>query len=295
MPSLSRIHVGDRFGSLIVIERYPSIKISWLCQCDCGKQTNVRTDNLRKDSKCRYCFHKKGSECHQWKGHELIDGWFYGKIRKRSKEDNIFFDLRIEDIWDKYIEQNKVCSLSGVSVEFGKNASVDRITSKVGYTKCNIQIVDKVVNRLKWKLEDQDFITLCRDISLGQKEEGKYQKRTILNLISWKGVGDLGADYFNTLKYKSQHRKIKFHVTMEQLWEKFVEQNYRCALSGRLLVFASNTIVQTASLDRIDSDGDYEIDNLRWVHEYCNMCKNTMNDNDYIYWCNKVNEHRKVG
>ena len=40
---------GERFGRLVVLHRVPSYKTGnarWLCQCDCGKQTIVRSGSL---------------------------------------------------------------------------------------------------------------------------------------------------------------------------------------------------------------------------------------------------------
>lgn len=41
---------GQRFGKLVVIERYPESRNGsaiWTCACDCGKRKNVRSDALR--------------------------------------------------------------------------------------------------------------------------------------------------------------------------------------------------------------------------------------------------------
>lgn len=42
---------GQKFGRLTVIQRYSNTKckrVSWICQCDCGNQVIVTTDNLRR-------------------------------------------------------------------------------------------------------------------------------------------------------------------------------------------------------------------------------------------------------
>ena len=45
-----------------------------------------------------------------------------------------------------------------------KTASVDRIDSNKGYEKGNIQIVHKIVNRMKWSLNQKAFIWFCKKI-----------------------------------------------------------------------------------------------------------------------------------
>lgn len=60
----SRAHlhdlVGQRFGSLVVVERAPNKgeRAMWLCQCDCGKQTVVRTNSL-KSGNTTSCGHRR--------------------------------------------------------------------------------------------------------------------------------------------------------------------------------------------------------------------------------------------
>lgn len=50
---------GNRYGKLIVVERAGTYKygeVTWLCQCDCGKQSTVRSSSLRRgDTKSCGC------------------------------------------------------------------------------------------------------------------------------------------------------------------------------------------------------------------------------------------------
>lgn len=49
LPKKSKNIAGQRFGRLVALGPvgYQHTSISWLCQCDCGKQTAVITRNLR--------------------------------------------------------------------------------------------------------------------------------------------------------------------------------------------------------------------------------------------------------
>ena len=77
---------------------------------------------------------------------------------------------------------------------------------------------------------------------------------------------------------------------MEQAWQLFENQEHRCALSGLLLNFPKdrNPHGGTASLDRIDSDGDYTLDNVQWVHKDINKLKNAFNQSYFIELCKAV-------
>lgn len=77
-----------------------------------------------------------------------------------------------------YLQQNGLCKLSGVRLEFegGKGrqnfhkASVDRIDSTVGYTPNNIQLVCWGVNKMKQDMTQTEFLTFCRLIVEKQNE-----------------------------------------------------------------------------------------------------------------------------
>ena len=80
---------------------------------------------------------------------------------------------------------------------------------------------------------------------------------------------------------------------MEQAWELFEKQNRKCALSGLLLNFPKdrNTHGGTASLDRIDSNGNYTLDNVQWVHKDINRLKNSFDQDYFINLCKLVSNY----
>lgn len=87
---------------------------------------------------------------------------------------------------------------------------------------------------------------------------------------------------------------------MKYLWELFLKQDRKCALSGVPLSFEGKTMEnryastskKTASLDRIDSTKGYIKGNVQWVHKIVNLMKQTTNQDEFIEWCRKVAEHR---
>lgn len=56
--------IGQRFGSLQVVERSPrKTKYGgtyWICRCDCGNEVVVRSDNLRRG---------RTGQCSECRGH----------------------------------------------------------------------------------------------------------------------------------------------------------------------------------------------------------------------------------
>ena len=59
---------GQRFGCLTVIKRSKRKtkcrSAPWLCECDCGKRTIARSDNLRngRTTRCSNCRNKAGRQ-----------------------------------------------------------------------------------------------------------------------------------------------------------------------------------------------------------------------------------------
>lgn len=108
----------------------------------------------------------------------------------------------------------------------------------------------------------------------------------------WKGYGEIGAQFWASVRLHAERREIPFRVTIEQAWELFLAQGRRCAMTGVPLEFGRTSRDRgTASLDRKDSTGDYSLPNLQWVHAKVNMMKRAMTDADFVAWCKAVAAH----
>lgn len=118
-----------------------------------------------------------------------------------------------------------------------------------------------------------------------------------------KCVGDLSASYYSSFKYNRTSKNIYFSVdiTMDYLWELFLLQDNRCAISGITITLNPRwseqnkgrvtKIIQSASIDRIDNIKGYEIGNVQWVHKDINMMKGSMKESDFIMFCKEVSNN----
>lgn len=96
-------------------------------------------------------------------------------IQKRARTQNIEFSASAEYIWSLFVKQNRKCAYSGRDIKFAKSikeytsgentASLDRIDSSKGYIEGNLQWLHKNVNKIKWDLSEEEFLSLCKDIS----------------------------------------------------------------------------------------------------------------------------------
>src|SRR5436305_5698522 len=108
----------------------------------------------------------------------------------------------------------------------------------------------------------EDFLLSGRAISCGCKH--KYKTKKPSEFIQWSGYGDISGHYFSALKTGAKNRNIEFTITVQEIWELFLKQESKCALSKLPLQFSGQRrikkgVEQTASLDRIDSSKGYTI------------------------------------
>ena len=122
-----------------------------------------------------------------------------------------------------------------------------------------------------------------------KKSCGCFHKLSGKNSHNWKGYGEIGAHIFTSFKRSAKVRNIPFFVTIEQIWDLFLKQNRKCALSGLEIKFPiSHKDDITASLDRIDSSKDYTLNNIQWVHKDINIMKQDTPEDKFIKYCETI-------
>lgn len=113
---------------------------------------------------------------------------------------------------------------------------------------------------------------------------------------AFNGYGELSGTRINKIKDGAKGRKIKYNLKPKYLWDLFLKQNKKCALSGININFGNEAkdtryIEETASLDRIDSSKGYIPGNVQWVHKTVNMMKQAYNETDFLKWCRRIVKH----
>jgi dCMP deaminase len=109
-------------------------------------------------------------------------------------------------------------------------------------------------------------------------------------------VGEISPSLFAIIQSNASRRQLEFNLTMEYLWNLFLAQNRRCALTGRLLTLHADsrkTGTRSASLDRIDSKIGYIHGNVQWVHKDINRFKNNYKQDYFLQLCTEVYEKNK--
>nr|QBK85865.1 MAG: uncharacterized protein LCMAC101_04600 [Marseillevirus LCMAC101] len=125
---------------------------------------------------CKIC-----SKVNYAKWCSTFDGFItriYKDLQNNAEKRNIKVNIEKDDIIRLYKKQKGVCALSGEKMthvcEPGTkrknpkhiyNISVDRINSSKPYTLKNIQLVCNRINVIKWDLDQDVFIDLCKKVA----------------------------------------------------------------------------------------------------------------------------------
>lgn len=119
---------------------------------------------------------------------------------------------------------------------------------------------------------------------------GCLKKRCLADNPKWNGVGDISAHFFSKIRANAKNKNLKFNISIEYIWNLFIRQKKKCALSGVELKFSSKCAKSdgTASLDRIDSTKGYVKKNLQWIHKDINFMKRDSQEKYFIDWCKRI-------
>jgi hypothetical protein len=124
---------------------------------------------------------------------------------------------------------------------------------------------------------------------------GCNQKRFNKNNSCFRGYEEISGTFWAKLISGSNrgNRKIDFNITINDAWDLFIKQNRKCAITGVEIHFPKNSYDKTgtASLDRIDSNKGYTVDNIQWVMKEINMMKNVHSQKHFIELCKLVSKH----
>lgn len=156
--------------------------------------------------------------------------------------------------------------------------------------KCQCQCINKTIQEIYGSELVNGLMNMCR-----------FCRRRSVSKKLWKGRGEISGHQWNAIVNGARHRnkELEFDITIEYIWDLFLKQNRKCAISGMSLNFKElyadfvkgNFKKITASLDRIDSDKGYVKGNVQWVHKHIQKMKWDHDQNYFIELCSIVAKH----
>lgn len=104
--------------------------------------------------------------------------------------------------------------------------------------------------------------------------------------------------YFGSVKRNAKKRKIEFDISVRYLYDLYVHQNGKCALSGQKIELPSRDLIRNkcnslGSVDRIDSSKGYIEGNVQWVHKDINKMKMDLDQIYFLKLCELITKNLK--
>ena len=153
---------------------------------------------------------------------------------------------------------------------------------------------------LRGKTKSCGCIKTSEDVLIRRR---KTKNATNYNVIKsgsklWgKGYGEISGGEFGRILKNAYSRQLQFTISIEYIWDLFLKQDRKCALSGLPIHFPSrfsDTRNKTASLDRIDSSKGYIEGNVQWVHKNINVMKLDFKEDVFIDYCERIMKNANV-
>ena len=122
--------------------------------------------------------------------HEFMPTKFFSSLllRAKKKHGQAEIDFDEDYLLEMYDKQGRKCALTGWNILFSREdgkttASVDRIDSTKGYSKSNIQLIHKNINRMKNHFTDEYFYRVCEAVT--QNRRDLQAKKIVYEMDDW--------------------------------------------------------------------------------------------------------------
>jgi hypothetical protein len=154
----------------------------------------------------------------------------------------------------------------------------------------------KTIVECKCDCGNKKTLPVSRILDGEYKSCGCLRHRSGKDSPTFKGYEELNGTLWSQITTNAQRRGYKFDLSLEQVWNIFIEQNRKCALSGLELKIGNRHKMEetTASLDRIDSTKGYIPGNVQWVHKNINWMKQDFCQRDFIKYCKLVAKNNEI-
>ena len=106
-------------------------------------------------------------------------------------------------------------------------------------------------------------------------------------------VGSVRVSWYNAFMKSGLTRGYNWDITIEEIDTMYQEQDGLCAYSGLPIGWSSERWDHTASIDRIDNNNGYSMDNIQLVHKKVNMMRGTLGDEEFKELCTLIANKEK--
>lgn len=93
-------------------------------------------------------------------------------------------------------------------------------------------------------------------------------------------------------KHRALKRGLEFSITEEDLWSIYTRQEGKCYYSK--LAFDPSKEPLTYSIERVDSNKGYTVENVRLLCSSVNYMKNDLTEQQFLFLVKKIYEEQKI-
>jgi hypothetical protein len=176
MANHRRDVTGQELGHLTAL--HPTGKttrygVVWLIQCRCGKKIKMSLSEFVRGHNKHYprtcgCVRKR-MRSSKYKGIGDLSHTRWRNITKTADRRGYEIGITISGAWKLFEKQKGLCALTGLPIQLApttmkagtSTASLDRIDSKKGYIKGNVQWVHRDINFMKQAFPQDVFVEWC--------------------------------------------------------------------------------------------------------------------------------------
>jgi hypothetical protein len=94
--------------------------------------------------------------------------------------------------------------------------------------------------------------------------------------------------WYESFRKSTLTRGYSWEVTLDDINDLYEEQNKVCELSGISIGWSESGWEHTASIDRVDNNKGYTVDNIQLVHKQVNMMRGSLTVPDFLKFCQAV-------
>ncbi len=160
---------------------------------------------------------------------------------------------------------------------------------------------DRIINRMK-------IADICKKYDFGRSFIDKLIYEYDLPKIKimqkweskdWTGYGKISGSFWGLFlrRTKKRSKKLEIEITIEDVWNLYENQNGKCALSKLDMNLGrreKTTFLHDISIDRIDSNLGYTLNNVCLLHKDINVMKQDYSLDYFLELCEKVSNPIKI-
>lgn len=112
--------------------------------------------------------------------------------------------------------------------------------------------------------------------------------------VNWKGYKEIPYNWFSKYFLRNKKSKRTGSITIIDVYNLWIKQNKKCALSNINIGFYDiENKYHSCSIDRINSDLEYDINNIQLVHKDINIMKNKYKQSYFIKICKLITKNNE--